>query len=438
MTDLIKYFPFLAIGGVIASFWVQSKNFFLKLFHIFWKKRIIYNNFSQEAYLELRKKSKVISFDDYKLTPELLYSSKNQTYLSFLVKNFNFQIFLYKNFIPILIFGGANGLNIQYLKFTFDFEEFIFRLTKNKNDITLNTKNELCHYFELREIKGQSFKKRLELQNNSNKGESIKPPADKISNHESNFYPMITVECALRNKIPIIDKRFELDDLSFYSLKESPKNKYIFTSQGKYVLFQVKKWLESASWYHQRNIVFKRACLLHGCPGSGKSSLILEIAKKLNLPIYIVDLSTFDNQEFEEALNNNIYNDVGIILFEDIDAVFNFRENKHASKEYGGITFDYFINKLSGVNGIKNKFLFFTTNHIENLDSALLRDGRIDEKIELNSINMEEKIYVAKTVFDNDEKLINKVMENCDKDTTSEFENKCIKIALNQYWGNKI
>jgi chaperone BCS1 len=45
-------------------------------------------------------------------------------------------------------------------------------------------------------------------------------------------------------------------------------------------------------WYAERGIPYRRGYLLHGVPGSGKSSLIHALAGELGLDIYVVSLST--------------------------------------------------------------------------------------------------------------------------------------------------
>ena len=66
---------------------------------------------------------------------------------------------------------------------------------------------------------------------------------------------------------------------------------------------------------------------------------------------------------------------------------------RHAGRgEHGGdaahaqvkLSFSGFLNALDGVATQEGNVLFMTTNHPELLDPALIRAGRIDEKVELN------------------------------------------------------
>ena len=47
------------------------------------------------------------------------------------------------------------------------------------------------------------------------------------------------------------------------------------------------------------------------------------------------------------------------------------------------------LNALDGVASQEGRILIMTTNHIEKLDSALIRPGRIDLRLELNYADSE-------------------------------------------------
>ena len=49
----------------------------------------------------------------------------------------------------------------------------------------------------------------------------------------------------------------------------------------------------------------------------------------------------------------------------------------------GGVTFAGLLNALDGVAAQEGKLLFLTTNHIDKLDAALIRPGRVDYRARL-------------------------------------------------------
>lgn len=88
------------------------------------------------------------------------------------------------------------------------------------------------------------------------------------------------------------------------------------------LLADTKDFLKSEKWYADRGIPFRRGYLLHGVPGSGKSSLIHAIAGELMLDIYVVSLSS---SWISDSTLTTLMGRVParcIVLLEDLDAAF--------------------------------------------------------------------------------------------------------------------
>jgi len=76
-----------------------------------------------------------------------------------------------------------------------------------------------------------------------------------------------------------------------------------------------------------------------------------------------------------------------LLLIEDVDAFFRERDAAHAQVR---LSFSGFLNALDGVATQEGTVLFMTTNHAERLDPALIRAGRIDERVELGLVDAEQ------------------------------------------------
>jgi chaperone BCS1 len=86
-------------------------------------------------------------------------------------------------------------------------------------------------------------------------------------------------------------------------------------------------------WYADRGIPFRRGYLLHGVPGSGKSSLIHAIAGQLMLDIYVVSLSA---SWISDSTLTTLMGRVParcILLLEDLDAAFTRSVNRGQGQE---------------------------------------------------------------------------------------------------------
>ncbi|KAJ3575199.1 hypothetical protein NP233_g1251 [Leucocoprinus birnbaumii] len=155
----------------------------------------------------------------------------------------------------------------------------------------------------------------------------------------------------------------------------------------------VQEFLDMEDWYQTAGIPYRRGYLLYGPPGAGKTSTIYALAGELGLEIYSLSLasSTIDDSILAAALA--CIPKRSIFLLEDIDCAFSRTEdlnNNINSNPYGiygappkcNVTLSGLLNILDGVASQEGVLFFATTNHIEDLDNALIRPGRIDKKIQ--------------------------------------------------------
>lgn len=134
--------------------------------------------------------------------------------------------------------------------------------------------------------------------------------------------------------------------------------------------------------YDTMGLPYKLGILLHGPPGTGKSSLIKAICNKYKKDAIVVSPSELG------ALLKIDYSMIehGIIIVEDIDNnnIIKPRtdtdNNNNTSK---GVGLSDILNIMDGLSTMSKLMFIFTTNHLERLDPALFRPGRIDLLLEL-------------------------------------------------------
>lgn len=172
------------------------------------------------------------------------------------------------------------------------------------------------------------------------------------------------------------------------------------------LLSDVKSFLNSAHWYYDRGIPYRRGYLLYGPPGTGKSSFVQALAGELDYGICVLNLS--ERGLTDDRLNHLLSNmpDRSIALLEDVDAAFGRRRVVSEEDGYHGanVTFSGLLNALDGVASSEERIVVMTTNHPERLDEALVRPGRVDVKAEIGYAGREvvevmwERFYGVESV----------------------------------------
>ena len=161
---------------------------------------------------------------------------------------------------------------------------------------------------------------------------------------------------------------------------------YLPKKQKQDIINDLEKFLkpETKQKYNKLGINYKRIYLLEGIPGTGKTSLITGLASKFNFNIAIVSfipkMTDVDLIRSLRTLRDNDDDDdrnskKTFLIFEDIDCIF--KERKSNDEHRNNITFSGLLNALDGIT-TNDLICFITTNYKCNLDSALLRPGRID------------------------------------------------------------
>lgn len=172
------------------------------------------------------------------------------------------------------------------------------------------------------------------------------------------------------------------------------KSIFIDRENLKTIINAISGFKAKEPWFIQHGIPYQLGILLYGPPGCGKTSLIRAIAAYCDKDIRLLPAAHVN--KLGSALANIEKPDNSILVVEDIDSnsVTVSRTDEQKPEEIltklgGGIS--EVLNALDGVTIGHGRIMILTTNHIEKLDPALIRPGRIDLKIELG--------YVTPAIF---------------------------------------
>lgn len=191
------------------------------------------------------------------------------------------------------------------------------------------------------------------------------------------------------------------------SKKKRPLESVIINAELKSAIVgQIQEFKDSKQWYEDKGINHKLTYMLYGEPGTGKSSLIFALASHFNRNIYMFNMNTIRDATFQKTLDNV---PVGsFIVFEDIDVsaatktrsdnglldddfdhddvhdIVDTNEGKETKRS--PVSMSTILNGLDGIGSFSDNVMFITTNHLDKLDPALVRKGRIDHTYELKHL----------------------------------------------------
>ena len=184
----------------------------------------------------------------------------------------------------------------------------------------------------------------------------------------------------LKNKI----RCFITGEHDWEYLSKIPKRNIntVFIEEKKDLLDDIEKFMNSEEDYTTSGVPYKRNYLLHGLPGTGKTSLISAIGSKYDLDLYLMNFAcNITDSKFMKLVSQLPKR--SLLVLEDIDNLFVERVDND-SKTKSSVSFSAILNVLDGV-ARKNKLItFMTTNNIDKIDTTLRRPGRIDYIIEFD------------------------------------------------------
>ena len=196
------------------------------------------------------------------------------------------------------------------------------------------------------------------------------------------------------------------------------RNTFLSETNRELVFGNIRKFLNERGRYEQFGIPYKIGYIFYGVPGCGKSSTIYAIAQEFQRNIYQVDL-TLGLDELLTAIKSIPSGQ--IVIFEELDThsvVHNRKKSKKKGKkptekqlafplEYSDSGMDCYYQRgldsllaiLDGYNYFDDTIIIMTTNHIDKIDSAVIRPGRIDHRVEYTYVDRDQLTDIFRVFY---------------------------------------
>ncbi|KAJ3704053.1 hypothetical protein LUZ61_007758 [Rhynchospora tenuis] len=166
---------------------------------------------------------------------------------------------------------------------------------------------------------------------------------------------------------------------------------------------------DGKEYYKKIGKAWKRGYLLYGPPGTGKSSMIAAIANFMEYDVYDIELTAVKTNTNLRQIFTEITSKA-VIVIEDIDCSIDLTNKRKEKKkdeddeetviklpgqeekdESSKLTLSGLLNFIDGLWSAcgGERIIIFTTNHLDKLDPALIRRGRMDMHIEMSYCTFE-------------------------------------------------
>lgn len=158
-------------------------------------------------------------------------------------------------------------------------------------------------------------------------------------------------------------------------------------------LYRLGDCLKNQEKYSKLGVVAPQGLLLYGAPGLGKTLLAQCFIEMVGRKSFVCRKEKSNGQFMEEL--NKIFDDAiknapSIILLDDLDKYANVEINRRNADEF--VAIQSLIDKCKG----KDVFVVATINEIFGLPDSLIRAGRFDKTIEINSPKGQDAVEIVK------------------------------------------
>jgi hypothetical protein len=431
-----------AVVATAAAFWAQVKQVFVYISSLlFVTMSLSHNGHASKVmgfYLTSNKfKPSPMGKRQYSLMKEYVRPLSANQVVAFLSFSGTVPMLLFHSWKPLWLSSSQGEIQITFLRWTFEREKFLLDAVNAFNqsqNLKANSSSEYRNRFRVKRMLGTIGDDRQQ----NNFARPTGPSGEAVETKEE--------AAGFNDGMPIGWDRSELGQ----PMRDSATADMSLSPEILEAVKEAKLWREYEKWFKDRRIPWKRGMLLYGSAGTGKTAFSRALAQELDMPIFIFDLASMTNMDFVRLWGEAISYAPCIVLFEDLDAVFDKRKNVASTGMTAGLSFDCLLNTLDGVENSDGILILITTNDLSKIDEAIgiptngdrisSRPGRIDKILHFQPLDQAGKEKMAIRILGEFPReqwghLLSE--KETHTDTGAQFQDRCTKAALSLFWESK-
>ena len=187
-----------------------------------------------------------------------------------------------------------------------------------------------------------------------------------------------------------------------YVIAKPIENIFMDSKKKNDLMDKVNRFLRSKDIYKKNNIPYRLGVLLHGCPGTGKTSFAYALAYELGCDVMQINADTIaefveSGERFDDYMVPTEVTDYSsasertvksIYLIDEIDTLTDDNKKYILRKDH---IFNFIDRAPEGT------IIIGTTNSLESIDPATIRPGRFDIHVEMNEFDKDLALQMIRS-----------------------------------------
>ena len=202
-----------------------------------------------------------------------------------------------------------------------------------------------------------------------------------------------------RHRIQFMQKSFE-SDISLDELE---------VEENEISTKQIRFYIEHPEWYQKKSLPHTLGVLIHGPSSCGKTAYAKAIANESGRHVILI---SSDSSITEQQLNSLLF-DEEIIVYDkrtkmEQYQIIPFEERLYVFEDFDRITkkkMKMFKERLNSVLQSSERFIIFTAENIDKIDSELFNAGRIDVCVDLGTCSVSKIVNMVQEFYDLEDDL---------------------------------